>query len=135
MRLYTFNHVYLSPIQHGIQTAHVVAEMFAMYRGKDYSSQMLMDWAQNHKTIICLKGGNSASLIDIHDKLKYYLESLGLPWAAFQEDDESLNGSITCVGVVLPKRIYEYDPDNTWEGELSLDEICVHSLIYGRSLA
>ncbi len=53
MKLYSFVNRYLIPIQKGIQTAHMVSEMFQ----ENENNKLLLDWAQNHKTIIMLDGG------------------------------------------------------------------------------
>ena len=68
---YSFVNYYLSDLQRGLQTAHVVADMFIKY---DYltpqENHRLHFWARNNKTIIILNGGNSKNLLDI---IVYYL--------------------------------------------------------------
>ena len=115
MRLYSFTNMYLSRLQFGLQTAHVVSEMFTRYhRGcNDDEYDILQDWACNHKTIIIFDGGYSETLSHLED----FFSSFGnpYPWAAFREDPLALGsgiaegppGALTAVGVVLPERIYE----------------------------
>lgn len=100
MRFYSFvNGLYMSPLQHGLQTAHCVAEM-SLQENEYYS-----DWAANHKTIVILNAINVAGLL----ALEQTLTSMSIPYpvATFREDEASLNGAITCVGIVLPLQIYE----------------------------
>lgn len=103
MRLYSFVNYYISPLQQGLQTAHVVAELF-----NDYTLcgpfEILREWSEDHKTIVILKGGNSKDLLDL-----FYIfndENNDYPFAQFCEDEQSLNGACTAVGIVLPPMIY-----------------------------
>jgi len=115
LRLYTFINFYLSSIQQGIQSAHVVSEMLTKYpyenavvwdepRGKPFH-----DWAKNHKTIVVLNGG---AHLDIDEKysllydLAPYLD-FPMPFDKFHEDVHSLAGMITACGCVLPEEIYD----------------------------
>lgn len=110
MRLYTFCNYYLSSIQQGIQSAHIIGEMFA--GGVDMGPAtltVLYDWAKNHKTMVVLNGGNSADLTDLKYKLSAIADRLYLPCASFREDGQSLNNALTCVGVVVPENIYAYN--------------------------
>ena len=67
MRAYFFTNRYLSSIQHGIQTAHCVAELFVKYNHEVFSNTVqdgqLYSWAENDKTIIVLNGGSNEDLI------------------------------------------------------------------------
>lgn len=103
MRLYTFCNYYLSSLQQGLQTAHVVAELFNDYKRKQEESQ-LFDWSLNHKTIVILNGGNCESLKELNTFLNS--DSNDFPHTSFNEDEQSLNGALTCVGIVLPEKIY-----------------------------
>lgn len=105
MRYYGFTNFYLSSIQQGIQNAHCVADMFVKYCVNNTKLFDLMDWAQKHKTMVLLNGGNQASILE----LATFFDSPDnpFPWAPFNEDFESLNNCVTTVGIVLPERIYE----------------------------
>ena len=115
-RLYTFSHQYLSPLQKGLQTAHLVEELNLKYnvagnagwrslQGNVKSAyNILTEWGKFHKTIIILNGFNSANLLKIYNELFEICESLSLPFAKFNED-ESLNNALTCVGIVVPMTI------------------------------
>jgi len=109
MRAYFFGNQYLSSIQQSIQAAHVISEMFINYPmpadATPAPAHFLYDWAENHKTIILLNGGYSDNirrlLIDFDDPQNPY------PWEDFCESHEALDGALTCVGIVLPEKIYE----------------------------
>jgi len=125
MRLYSLTNYYLSSMQKGIQTAHLVSELShmdrvnALGRGKHSPSAQFRKWADHHKTIVVLNGGNSASLRKYHRSL-LALNEITLddqfPVVHFQEDSDSLDGAWTAVGVILPASVYEHrellDPDS-----------------------
>lgn len=115
MRAYFFGNMYLSSIQQGIQAQHCTAEMFYKYRHHDKSRiqhEMLMIWAEKHKTTILLNGGEKEALLDIVRLLKDGIKTTGFddnpyPWATFSESNDALNCCLTCVGIVIPERVYE----------------------------
>lgn len=107
LRLYSFINMYLSPLQHGLQTAHVVGELFVKYTKlwgffEKGEYKLLREWADLNKTIIILNGGNSSNLLSIYNELIEINAQLKLPYTKFHEDEESLNRALTCVGVVVP---------------------------------
>ena len=76
-----------------------------------------------HKTIIVLNGGNSAGVQNVYSKIARLVETK-YPIAKFHEDEQSLNGAFTCVGVIVPAKIYDHYPLKNWklskaENELS----------------
>lgn len=97
MRLYSFVNMYLSGPHIGIQTAHAVAELFLKY----HNNKDLALWAEDHKTIICLNGGDSinmmTNLLDI--------EKMDYPCAPFFE--KGLSDALTAYAVILPEIIYK----------------------------
>lgn len=104
MRAYFFGNLYLSSIQQGIQTAHVIAELFIKYSSDSSRRDILNHWAKNHKTIIILNAGYSK---EIHDLVTFFCEEDNpLPWAAFHESREALDGALTSVGIILPEEFY-----------------------------
>lgn len=122
MRCYHFGNFYLSSIQQGIQAAHAQMELFVKYREEicvdydninpsieeyEYQQQVddLYDWAENHKTMVCLNGGNLQGLKDI--ELLFQTDQNKFPWATFYEDEMSLGSLLTNVCIVLPEYIYE----------------------------
>jgi hypothetical protein len=105
MRFYSFTNAnYMSQLQLGLQTAHCVAELAIKYTGCpgiwDFEK-----WAQEHKTIVILNGGNCADLSDLREFLTEVDNQH--PFAVFHEDEASLNNAITCVGIILPEEVYE----------------------------
>ncbi len=122
-RLYTFSHMLLSDTAKGIQNLHSVVELFNKYipnpsnddcvsvnedRNKDANS-ILWDWSINHKTCIALNGRFSNDLILLEDFLKDGLNYL--PWASFKEDQETLEGILTSISIIMPEKIYKTASD------------------------
>lgn len=99
LRLYSFVHACLSPLQKGLQTAHAVTELMR------YEDLMVLDWAEFHKTIIIKNGGDCQNLNLIVKEFKKLDNSY--PWSSFREDKETLNGAITAVVIILPYKFYE----------------------------
>lgn len=102
MRLYSFVNYYLSPLQHGLQTAHCVSEM-SLLNGSLRAT--FEEWAVNHKTIIICNGGNTAQLEDLFTKL-IDLAGPDHPLVKFYEDEQSLNCALTSVAIILPEWVY-----------------------------
>lgn len=106
LRLYTFTNFYLSAIQQGIQPAHSQNElMMAAALGEMPASDMLYDWAENHKTIICLNGGDNKGINEWCGFLHHTDNQF--PFAPFFESEDALGGIMTSVAVVLPARIFD----------------------------
>ncbi len=107
MRAYYFGNMYLSSIQQGIQAAHVTHELFIKYPSPpgNRTAVSLYDWAENHKTMILLNGGYADNLRELEGL--FSLLSNPYPWASFNESEEAADGLLTCVGIVLPEKIYE----------------------------
>lgn len=106
MRFYAAGNYYLSSIQQGIQAFHVLGEMVSRYTHTTPAYNTLYDWMDNHKTLICLNGGNNANLTEFYDLLTQS-DNPGYPVAKFHEDDASLASILTSVGIVLPAKIYD----------------------------
>lgn len=109
MRAYFFGNMYLSSIQQGIQAAHVVAEMFTKYDVQTssmmYERDNLHDWAKDHKTMILLNAGYSEEILSL---CRFFDDPENpFPWAPFFEGQDALCGALTCVGIILPEKIYE----------------------------
>jgi len=107
MRAYFFGNMYLSHIQQGIQAAHVVGELFVRYNANSPEYQkveMLYEWAENHKTMILLNGGYSATIRSLFQFLDS--EDNPYPFAPFHEGQDALDGALTDVGIILPEKIY-----------------------------
>lgn len=131
MRFYAVGNMYLSSIQQGIQAAHCVAEMLM----QPYSDRraIMQEWALNHKTLICLNGGNNKSLNDFYDLVRYQKQ---FPVARFHEDQDSMAGMLTCVGIIVPKKIYEADlADPYLKDRLGPDEFDIATALKSMPLA
>lgn len=104
LRLYCFvNGLYLSSLQKGLQTAHVVSELHSKY---GTNSEIYNQWASNHKTIIILDGTNHETVKKISGAISEFGKSLRLPYATFQEDEASLNCAYTATGIIMPEYLY-----------------------------
>jgi hypothetical protein len=132
MRLYTFGNYYLSSIQQGIQGHHVGTELFLKYADpgakrtlrQRQTATLLWDWARNHKTVVGLNGGNARDLQLLFEQLD--VRRCPYPYAFFCEDQQSLAGAYTCIGVILPEWLYsrpqrhEYQTQAIFEHEWKL---------------
>jgi hypothetical protein len=123
MRFYSCGNMYLSSIQQGIQAFHCLGEMIVGFGASIETKQahIMNDWIKNHKTLICLNGGNNQSLTELYALLTRE-DNPGYPVAKFHEDEQSMGGMLTSVGVILPERMYDavwVMPDEqypAWEG-------------------
>ena len=110
MRAYFFGNMYISSIGQGIQAGHVLAELFVKYQQHSawavvtIPTQHLYDWAHNHKTMILLNGGYSEALRSISEL--FAAKENPYPWSVFHEGQDALDGALTCVGIILPEKIY-----------------------------
>jgi hypothetical protein len=102
MRFYAVGNMYLSSIQQGVQAFHCLGKMALEHTG----NRMFEDWLSVHKTLICLNGGNNKSLTDFYELIRYQKQ---FPVAKFHEDEQSMAGMLTCVGIVVPEEIYGAD--------------------------
>jgi hypothetical protein len=98
LRCYTFTIFQLSPIQQGIQAGHAAVEL--TLRGHD----LTLEWARNHKTLVCLNGGTTKDVLDLTTFLAN--QQNPYPWTYFQESEEFLAGIVTSVAIVLPERVF-----------------------------
>jgi hypothetical protein len=111
MRFYAVGNQYLSSIQQGIQAFHALGEMVS---GSGAKVAMVDEWLHNHKTLVCLNGGNNARLKEFYDFVND--SENRYPFSSFSEDEDSLGGMLTCVGIIVPEKIYKISMDdaNTW---------------------
>lgn len=113
-RAYFFGNMYFQGIHAGIQSAHVIAEMFSQYAeleavygpGSMSSYAILKNWAANHKTMILLNAGYSSELRSLIDLMN--TPDNPYPWAKFNESEEAADGCLTSVGIILPYKVYDY---------------------------
>lgn len=111
LRAYFFNNMYLQGIHSGVQSQHCTAEMFLKYLVETPSrtllaqEDLLIEWANNHKTTIVLNGGMSGHLDELVTLLSS--EHNPYPWAFFKESEFALEGALTNVGIILPDIIFK----------------------------
>lgn len=122
LRLYTFCNFYLSSIQQGIQSAHVVSELYDTYMALDGDEdRMLAMWGAHHKTIIVCNGGMGQDVVDGFRLLEPLAQGV-YPICSFNEEAAAfgammddvhtgdLVGPMTAFGIVLPNTVYEAKP-------------------------
>jgi len=100
MKLYSFTNMYLSDIQKGIQTAHLINAFWKKYSDSDSNEAcQFWNWTFFDEIIVVLNGGSQEELeanLDLFSNSFY-------PFAAFREYMKSLNGALTVVGISLPE--------------------------------
>lgn len=106
-RLYSFvAGLYLSPLQCGLQTAHVVSEIVVGLRSRQDGA--FMEWAAKDKTIIICDAGNHKGVLDCWAELKRTGVDTGLMCGAiFHEDEQSMNGMAAACGVIVPQKYWD----------------------------
>ena len=107
MRYYGFGNMYLSSLQQGLQNAHTIVEMYNEYPQELHPEmfEFLNEWAIEHKTMILLNGGYSENLREL---FRFFSDERNpYPFAKFNEGQDALDGALTCVGIILPQKIYE----------------------------
>lgn len=114
-RLYSFvAGLYLNELQKGLQTAHVVGDMAAQVVSATPMAPEAIHafraWASTDKTIIILNALNHGGVVELESVLSELAEGLGLPCATFREDEVSMNGMATAVGIVVPEKYYSAVP-------------------------
>ena len=133
LRGYFFGNMYLSPIQQGIQCAHVVTKMFDKYAFDSSPATLVLSaWARDGVTKILLNGGYQSNLQVIYDIFQKVNLTLNFPYAKFHEEDAALNGALTSVGIVVPAEAYDYKVNTNWL--IGLHSFLVHpdnSDVYG----
>jgi hypothetical protein len=134
-RMYSLTNMYLSGLQKGLQTGHMIAEMFLKYEENEENMPMQYDilqkWARKDKTIIILDGGNCNSLWSIVVNAEMTL----FPYASFYEDTDSLGGALTCVGVLLPDKYYKDFGTGVLDRNLKGNDLALLELIQKCRLA
>jgi hypothetical protein len=105
-RLYSLCNFYLSSIQQGIQTAHVVSELSLQ------GYPLYQRWASVDKTIIVLNGGMTSHLKEAYTSLVDAGVAREYPLTCFYEEQAAFgaNGVMTCFGIILPNTVYDARP-------------------------
>lgn len=110
--MFSFQHFQFAGIHAGIQSGHCWIEMATKYRKEcfkgDFERSMFWDWAQNHKTVNIRNGGDQNRLFEIVELFKDPLNNY--PWVKWEEDS-SCNNCLTCVSIVVPEKVYAWEPE------------------------
>ena len=101
-KLYVWVNSKLSPLQKGLQSAHVVAELTRVYLvqngGEQADRDELTSWL-DEKTIVILEGGSTRNLQEMLDHFNDMPNDDNYPYESFDEPD--LDSILTAVGIVL----------------------------------
>lgn len=107
-RMYSLVLRQLSPIQKGVQSAHSIVE----YGNKFHKSSEYIHWVNVDKTIIMLDGGTFKEMRECRETL----ESLGVQYAAFYEED--LGNLVTSISFLVEDKVWDYKNYPSFEEEL-----------------
>lgn len=113
LRTYVLLHTYFKSLLNGVQGGHACTEISVKYDTGTPSNALYQQWARKDKTLIFLDGGVSVHLRTTLGQLQS-LGDIVLPWSPFFEDEETLEGMLTSVGMILPESIGRADPLD-WE--------------------
>jgi len=115
-RGYFFGNMYLSSIQQGIQSSHVIQDMYSEYHvmSNSYPAKTIFNrWMHSDKTMILLNGGYQSSLRALYEDLMRWTEDGTVyPVGRFYEEQDALNGALTSVGIILPESVYAFGDEN-----------------------
>lgn len=115
MRAYVFVNRYCKGIQAGIQAAHAIVELVNEHGDVDPFTM----WADHHKTIVVLDGGDHENL----NKIAVELGSSGAEIGTFREP--GLNHAITAVAVIADEQtmnVIQYIRENQEVLDSELEE-------------
>lgn len=124
-RLFCWVNMYLSQIQRGIQTAHVVSQIAVNER--DDKNSIYWHWASLDCTIQVYNGGMYSDISEISNQLQ--VNHGEYPYAKFYESSAAMNGMLTSVGVILPRKIWQ-----SAKGKVDAQTIKDYRMIMGCSL-
>lgn len=98
---YIFTHQYLNTMQQGIQSAHVVAQLFSCNKisGREDHLEKVYEWAWDHKTIRILNAGTGGTFDDRYTRFLEIVSEYNLPAVYFMEPD--INDMMTAFGFVM----------------------------------
>lgn len=98
---YIFTHQYLNTIQQGIQSAHVIAELFTYNKisGREDHLKKVYDWAWDYKTIRILNAGAGGIFDDRYTRFLELASEYNLPAVYFMEPD--INNMMTAFGLIM----------------------------------
>jgi len=133
MRAYTIVNMYMAGIHAGIQSAHILTEMaLASLEADSQESKTFQSWAKNDKTLIVLNGGSNQNLRKMMQLIEPACRELELPFAAFHESQEALDGALTGFGLIVPSRIYDSKTVDSYDFPESKIASCLNLLNLAR---
>jgi hypothetical protein len=100
---YIFTHVYLNTMQQGIQSLHVVGELFANHRTEPAMNDIIYDWATNHKVVHILNAGGGEDYDAAMVTAKILSNREKLPFSVFFEPD--IFGSPMAFGMIVTPEV------------------------------
>ena len=114
MRLYFFNNMYLSSIQHGAQSVHSFAQIVGVFKPGTAEDATMRAWLEHHKSLVFLNAGYASVLQKVFDRLAEIAklwdpeatDVRALPFAKFHEEEDALGGALTSVAVIVPSGCY-----------------------------
>lgn len=107
-KAFVFVHTALSPIQNHVQRSHALVELFVKYRNRkdelgEAATEVLNEWARDHKTIVIRDGGISKNMHTILEILQIVCPVVSSPYAFFSESNDFMEGLLTSVAFVLDR--------------------------------
>lgn len=122
-RLYAFINKMLSPLDKGLQVAHLTSRLTTAYNPSSEQGAMAYKWGSQDYVIVPLNGGNSRHLKDIGALLKQFeTEGMNLPFSYFRESEDVLDGALTTIGIIVPQDVYAHPA--MFEFNLNVDQLC-----------
>lgn len=110
LRCYTMINTYLIGIHGGVQSTHAAVRMIRKYEKLPVDTDVhrmrntIIDWADNHETVIAVSGGMHGDLIAMEEFLSS--DDNEYPWAVFQESEYALAGAYTAISIILPEKVF-----------------------------
>ena len=118
---YIFTHVYLNTMQQGIQSLHVVGNMFGKYTADTDGYKDVLDWAQNYKVVRILNGGGSPNFAKNMDDAFKIASLYALPYVNFVEPD--LYEQTSAFGFILtPQTVHNIESERDYVDEPNRDD-------------
>lgn len=121
MKAFYFINMYLAGVHCGIQSGHAIDQMWSEYtdginpdlvagpatlarkKRREQALTMLKEFSRNHRTFVLLNGGDHLALSELW---RFLIDGkIELPFSAVTEP--GLNYAATCVGIILPARLYD----------------------------
>lgn len=124
---YIFTHTYLNTMQQGIQSLHVVGELFVSTLDSNILSEKVYGWASDHKTVIILNAGGGEGFDISLDHARIFAIKYHMPFATFQEPD--IHDMTTAFGFIMtPELAFEINEFQMVNKKIVMDTEEAHIL-------